>query len=143
MWKRHSAIGALAYPRCGSRPRIFVRTHEHTVRMPEAVAFLEHLHRFVEGPVVLIWDRLNVHRSGVVRDWVAEHTDWIQTAFLPAYAPELNPVEGLWSWVKQGMANLAARHIDDVTRRLRAAIRRARARPTLLRGFLAKTGLSI
>ena len=143
-WKRLSAIGALTYPLDGRAPRVYVRTQLSTVLTPDVVRFLEHLHRFVPGPVVLIWDRLNQHRSVAVREWVAQHADWISLEFLPAYAPELNPVEALWSWVKGSqMANWTAGTIRTVRERLWRASARARRRPHLLWGFLAKAGLSL
>lgn len=143
-WKRMSAIGALTYPLDGREPRVYVHTLMETVRTEHVVRFLEHLHRFVPGPVVLIWDRLNQHRSLAVKQWVDDHADWITLEFLPAYAPELNPVEGLWSWAKGSeMANWAARAIRSVRARLWRAMARARRRPHLLWGFLAKAGLSL
>lgn len=143
-WKRMSAIGALTYPLDGRPPRVYVHTHLETVRTPHVVRFLEHLHRFVPGPVVLIWDRLNQHRSVAVREWAEAHAEWISLEFLPAYAPELNPVEALWSWVKGSqMANWSAETLARVRQRLRRASGRARHRPHLLWGFLAKAGLSL
>ncbi|WP_346268227.1 transposase [Streptomyces sp. SCUT-3] len=43
-----------------------------------------------------MWDNLNVHRDARLRDFIDTH-DWITAFFLPPYAPDLNPVEGVWS----------------------------------------------
>jgi transposase len=49
-----------------------------------------------DAPVVLVWDNLPVHTSLAMRAWLASQQDWLQAEYLPAYAPDLNPVEGLW-----------------------------------------------
>jgi len=49
----------------------------------------------------VVWDRLPAHRSRLVQDYIASLQGWIATAYLPPYAPELNPVEYLWAYWKQ------------------------------------------
>ena len=44
------------------------------------------------GPVVLVWDGLNTHTSRAMRELIAARA-WLTVFQLPAYAPELNPVE--------------------------------------------------
>ncbi|MFF7725870.1 transposase [Streptomyces sp. NPDC008001] len=52
-----------------------------------------------------------------MRAWAAEQ-DWLTLEQLPAYAPELNPVELLWSSIKtRELANLASDHLADVAER--------------------------
>ena len=51
--------------------------------------------------MLLIWDRAQIHRSGRVRHYLERAHGRITTAFLPAYAPELNPVEYLWAYWKK------------------------------------------
>ena len=54
----------------------------------------------------MIWDGAKTHRSHAVRDYVDSLVGHIQIAFLPPYAPDLNPVEYLWAWLKRhAMAN--------------------------------------
>ncbi len=55
--------------------------------------FLEHLMRHIPGKLLIIWDRLSAHRSAFVRDFIAAQDGRITLEWLPAYAPELNPVE--------------------------------------------------
>ena len=49
-------------------------------------------HQQLDGPVVLVWDGLNTHTSRAMRELIAART-WLTVFQLPAYAPELNPVE--------------------------------------------------
>ncbi len=67
---------------------------------PQAVAFLKHLLRHIPGNLLLVWDRLPAHRSRVVQEFVAAQNGRIHTAYLPAYAPELNPTEYVWGHCK-------------------------------------------
>ncbi|MGW1037354.1 transposase [Streptomyces antibioticus] len=83
----------------------------------------------------LDWDGLKAHWSRAMRAWVAEQ-DWLTLERLPAYAPELNPVELLWSPLKKHeLANLA-----DATEQ---GIHRNNHNPQLPWSFLAHTGLTI
>ena len=140
-WKRMSAIGALAYRADGARSRLFLRLKRGPVLAEDFVRFLEHLSRHLRGRVVVIWDRLNGHRSVLVREWTADHPRF-DLNFLPAYAPELNPVEALWSWLKGTcLANCSHDELEPLTQEVRRGARRARQRRALLRGFRRKAGL--
>lgn len=141
-WRRVSAIGGLAYRLDGSEARVFVCMHDDTIRTAEVRRFVSHLHRYLEGPVLLIWDGLNAHRSKAVRDCIAEYR-W-DAERLPAYAPELNPVEALWSWTKSGaLANRGREDLAVLMDAVRRATRRVRRLPSVLGGMLAKAGLSL
>ena len=69
--------------------------------------------------------------------------DWLTVFRLPAYAPELNPVEPVWSHLKRSLANLAKRHLAQLTALLKTMLKRMQYRPALLEGFLASTGLDL
>jgi transposase len=63
---------------------------------------------------------------------------------LPAYAPELNPTEGLWSWLKgTELANLVCPTLQDLVKQAELGIERARRTPQLAYSFLRRTGLSV
>ncbi|MBB6172881.1 hypothetical protein HNR23_002941 [Nocardiopsis mwathae] len=91
---------------------------------------------------MLVWDNLNPHKSARMRAFI-EATDWLSAVHLPAYAPDLNPVEGLWSLIKRGeLANLAVTGIDHLARVVRRPMHRLQHRPEVLMGLLAQTGLA-
>ncbi len=144
-WNNLSVIGALAYrARSPKSARVFLMTHRGAVRSPQIVQFLKHLRRHIRGPVVLLWDGLNAHRSLETRAYLDANRAWLTVHRLPAYAPELNPVEGLWAWCKGTFAaNLCPESLDPVRHQLRCGRRRLARHPDLLRGFLHKAGLSI
>jgi transposase len=62
----------------------------------------------------------------------------------PAYAPELNPAEGLWSNLKsQELANRCETHVQMVTIAARQGANRVRSQRSLLLGFLRHAGLQL
>lgn len=141
-WKRASAIGALAY-RCSGQARAFLRLHDCEVRAPQVRSFLQHLLRHIQGKVVVLWDGLQAHRSKLVREW-AQRKERIELIRLPAYAPELNPVEGMWAWTKTvKLANVAEDSLGPVKARVRNGVRCLRKKHAVLWGFLDKAGLSL
>ena len=68
---------------------------------------------------------------------------WLTVFQLPAYAPELNPVEGVWSSMKRSLANLTKQGVDQLATLIKARLRPMQYRPGLIDGFLAKTGLDL
>ena len=112
---RISAAG-LACCRPGARSRFFYRIRTHTGRQGEHRSLSEAdyadlvnaTHTQLHAPVILIWDNLNVHVSGTMRAFIQAHRDWLTVVRLPAYAPDLNPVEGAWSVMKNSLANLGS-----------------------------------
>jgi transposase len=86
--------------------------------------------------------RLAAHRSRAMQAWLNAQRHWLVVERLPAYAPELNPVEGLWSWLKgTQLANLLCPTLQEVVEQAELGIERARRTPQLAYSFLRRTGL--
>lgn len=106
--------------------------------------FLKTLSRHLPGPVDLVWDRLAAHRGGPVAAWLTRHRRRVRVHLLPAYAPELNPVELIWSHAKTNeLANFAPEDPAILYRRTERALLMIAARPALLRGFVRHCHLSL
>jgi transposase len=100
-------------------------------------------HAQLSGPIVLVWDDLNTHRSAEMRAFLADQ-DWLTVFQLPSYAPDLNPVEGLWSWLRRGpLANVAFTDPEHLIRVVRQGLRKIQYRPHLIDGCLTGTGLAL
>ncbi|MDQ1023163.1 hypothetical protein QF035_000745 [Streptomyces umbrinus] len=87
-----------------------------------------------------VWDNLNTHRAAGMRQYAADH-DWLTICQLPSYAPDLNPVEGIWSLLRRGaLANVAFTDPDPdhLTRTLRRALSQIQRRPDLIDGCLTE-----
>ncbi|MER5325158.1 transposase [Streptosporangium roseum] len=99
-------------------------------------------HHQLGDPIVLIWDNLNTHLTVGMRAFIAE-CDWLSVYQLPSYAPDLNPVEGIWSRLRRGpLANVAFTDPDHLLRVLRRGLRKVQYRSHLLDGCLAGTPLA-
>jgi transposase len=94
------------------------------------------------GPIVVIWDNLNTHVSAAMRELIAAR-EWLHVIRLPAYAPELNPVEHVWSHVKRGLGNLLVRGIDQLVVVVKNRLKWIQYRHELIDAFLAHTGLDL
>ena len=85
---------------------------------------------------MIIWDGLPVHRSRRVREFVAAQRGQIHVESLPAYAPELNPVEYIWGYCKQHeLPNLCPKDLAQLSRAARKALGLMRRRPSLVESF--------
>ena len=94
--------------------------------------------------VMAVWDGLPAHRSKVVHTWLRQQRSWLVVEPLPGYAPDLNPVEGLWSSLKGvELANLAGERLDEVIAAAQRGIQRIRHTHHLAFSFLRYCGLSL
>jgi transposase len=141
-WQQLSAIGALALSPDRSQVRTFLSLHPAPIRAPQVIGFLRSLPRHLRAKVLLVWDRLSAHRAGLTRDWIASQRHWLQLEWLPAYAPELNPVENLWAYLKAGhSANFCALDLADLALHVGRRVRRVRTQDHLPWSFLRHSGL--
>jgi transposase len=145
------SVAGLVCLKPGAPGRFFYRMLVHRRRkgerrsMSEAdyAGLIAAAHRTLAAPVILIWDNLNTHRSKVMREFTSAHPDWLTVIHLPAYAPDLNPAEGAWSNMKNGLGNLAACTLDQLAKTVRNRLQRIQHRPELITGFLGQTGLTL
>src|SRR2546421_577318 len=100
-------------------------------------------HNQLTAPVILIWDNLNTHISQRMRAWIDARADWLTVERLPAYAPELNAVEGAWAHMKNSLGNLAVRDVNQLAAIVKNRLKSIQYRPALIEGFLAQTGLTL
>jgi len=147
----HVSVAGLACYRPGHRSRLIYRLHCYRGRKGETKAFtwieyrdlLLAAHRQLPGGViVLIWDNLNVHLKAELRAFTGAQA-WLQVFRLPAYAPDLNPAEGIWSLLKRAMANFAAADQAGLVRIIKRKLKKIQYRPHLIDGCLAATGLTL
>lgn len=116
--------------------QFYFRLYPGTIKSPEIVDFLGRLQRAIPGKLLIIWDGLRQHRSRLVKDFLARQHGAIHLEYLPAYAPELNPVEYLWGyWKKHELPNFCPKDFPQLTAEARRALRRMQRRPTLVTAF--------
>lgn len=143
-WKKLSLCGVLGYRWDGGRSRLYFQMTPDSYDAVKLIGFIKELKRHFRGRrVILIWDGLPCHRSAVMKQFLSEQSRWLSVERLPGYAPDLNPVEGLWSNVKgQELANQSADDLSQVAQAAVAGLRRVGSQNRLRFGFLHHAGLS-
>lgn len=143
-WKKLSVCSAIAYRWDGQRSRLYFQVIPDSYNGTKLVLFLKELKKHFRGQFVfLIWDGLPGHKSGEMKSFLATQQDWLEVEYLPGYAPDLNPVEGLWGNIKgQELANQSADNLGEVQAAVETGFERVQTCRQLTFGFLEQTGLS-
>jgi transposase len=142
---RHlSAIGALSISPKRRRLGWYLHFHaDRSIRQEQVIRFLRDLLRHVRGEIFLLWDRLNAHRGRQVKRFLERHPR-LHADFLPPYAPELNPNEYGWAYLKgHTLANCCPGDLDELQTTVHELTPEIQDNQSLLRGFVAATELPI
>ena len=108
---------------------LYFEMFPESIKVPQVFFFLRHWLRRIPGPLLIVWDGLAAHRSQLVRDYVTGLEGRIHLERLPAYAPELNPVEYVWAHLKQHeLPNVRAKDLWSLGQMARNKLRRMRRR---------------
>lgn len=139
-----SAIAVLCVAPTRNRLQLVFRLHpDVNVNALLARAFLQQLRRYLAAPITLVWDRLRAHRARLVQRWLGA-TPQIAVFWFPPYAPELNPVEYVWAYLKGNpMANRALTTVEQIARTARRHGRALQHREPLLQSFVRHSGLPL
>jgi transposase len=98
-----------------TRTNCLFRLHEGNIKKEEIVEFLKALKAHLKQPLLVTWDGLKAHRSSWVREYLDGLSGHIQIAFLPPNAPDMNPVEYLWAWLKRhAIANYCPNDLSEL-----------------------------
>lgn len=110
------------------------------------VSFLRGLLRHLRGKVIVIWDGGSNHKGPAIRA-LLDRFPRLTLERLPGYAPDLNPVEMLWAYLKHGlMTNFVPADVLDLERVVLANLKSVRADPKMIRSlwgarsYLSRTG---
>jgi transposase len=139
-WTRDhlSAISAIS-----PAGKLYFHCQDRTLNSTDVVAFLEHLLREVPGRMVLIWDGTPIHRSHLIQEFLATGAAHrLHLERLLAYAPKLNPGEGLRQQLKGvELRNMCCGNLPQLWHELRNAVRRVRRKPRIIQGCFKGAGL--
>jgi transposase len=137
---RISVIGGLSISPKRRRFGFYFRLHPKNVSRDEVQDFLWYLLQHLRGHVIVIWDGARIHhRKGL--DAFCTHYPRLHLEKLPAYAPELNPIEAAWHAVKHPLANGQPDNLQQLGRTLLVSLRKARASQRVLRGCISQSEL--
>jgi len=145
-WDRRDRLSVGAALTVSPRRRrmgLYFRIHSHNIRFGEAIELITLVHRHLRRRFILVLDRYNVHRKAV-RLLREKHPAWFDAEWLPAYAPELNPVEQVWNHSKYSdLANFIPDDLDHLQREVDGSIRGQRCHSDLLRSFFKHAQLRL
>jgi len=138
-WSKVSALVAVS-----PNPHVWVHMVRRAVVSTDVVRFIRAVLRSLPGRrVMLLWDGIRPHWSRHTMRELALHRHRLRVYRLPAYAPELNPVEGANGWAKRDLRGLCPDNTPELMAAIRRAVRRMRRRPRLIRSFFRRPrGLS-
>jgi transposase len=137
-WRHLSAIAGITLW------RFYFRFFPGTIKAAQLVEFLRALAGQIRGKLLVIWDGLPAHRSRLVGQYVEALNGRIVLERLPAYAPELNPVEYIWAYLKtREIANLCLDTIGEVGRYASNRLKSMQRRPQLISAFWKQAELPI
>ena len=107
-WKTLSVIAGLTVW------NFYFQIFEETIKSEQVIEFLKHLLRYIQGDILLIWDRLPAHKSKLTHQFIRDQKGRLEVEYLPPYAPELNPVEYLWAHCKHHeLPNVCPKNLWD------------------------------
>lgn len=143
-YRKVSAMGAVALSPRARRVRLMFRLlPDANFDADQCVAFLRQLKQNTKGPVILVWDRLRAHRSRKVERFVRGQRR-LEIELLPPYAPELNPTEYVWAYLKgSALANLAPHDQDRLQRQTKRSLCELRRHKTLIKSIIRRCPLPI
>jgi len=143
-WDRHDRLSVIAGLTLSARRRrvgLYFAMHEQNIKTPEVEAFVRQVQRHTGRRLIVVMDRLPAHRSAANRLGDDRRFD---IEWLPGYAPDLNPVEAVWSHTKYGdLANYVAEDALDLEIEAELSLDATRDSQKLLRSFFQTARLSV
>jgi transposase len=123
--------------------RLLMQVQERAYTGPDVVRFLKHVLRHIPGKLLILWDGAPIHRSQPIKKFLAEGgAERIHLERLPGYAPELNPDEGIWRYLKRvELQNVCCHDLLELRYELRLATARLRHKRNVIKGCIEHAGL--
>lgn len=139
---RISAISAISVSPVRKRLSLYYRLSSENIRTPDVESFLRQLLRQIPGHLIVVWDNSVTHRGKLVRE-LEQKRERLHIEYLPAYAPELNPDEGVWSQLKGLLANGRPDDVAELEDHLLCRLADIRSSQSKLRACIHKSELPL
>ena len=123
--------------------KLYFRLYPHSIKGQQVVEFLRHILRHIAGKLLIIWDGLPAHHGQTVKDFLrAGGMARIHLQRLPGYAPDLNPEEGVWQYLKRvEMGNICCANMKELYHELGKAMARLRHKQDIILSCFQLAGL--
>ena len=138
--QRLNLIGAWCLTPGGRKVKLHVQATWTAMAGPQVVRFLRLLLRSIRGPLLMVWDKHPIHKRQLVTGFL-EHHPRIEREWFPTCAPELNPMEFVWTQVSEATASTAPHNAHELEINVRRGVARTRGSQKRLRACLAASGL--
>jgi putative transposase len=137
-----SVIGAVSVSPTSHRLGFYFSTEpDGFFTTDKVIEFLKDLLKHLRGPVTVVWDRGNNHKGPLMREFL-KTAPRLHLEMLPPWAPELNPVEPVWSWLKHGeLANYIPDDTDMLDHEILDRLINLKFDPELLRALWNRSDL--
>jgi transposase len=120
-----------------------IKGKEGTFRTSDVIAFLRQLLTSIVGAIGIVWDGVTVHRSAELKQFLEQEPMCarLELVRLPAYAPDLNPAEGVWSYMKGvELRNVACHNLTHLRQVLTDAFARLHHHSHIIRACFYQPG---
>lgn len=142
-WKSLTMAGVLLFTPKGNKARILFKLQPGAMDKYDFIALLKDVGKELNGKkLLLIWDGLPAHRARMVTEYISRQKSWLRVERYPAYAPELSPVEFIWSPIKtKDLAHVPPKGLEHLMKIVRRAFRRIKKNKRILKACLIKAGV--
>ena len=125
--------------------RLFMQTQEPAYTAEAVVGFLRVMLRKIRGKILVIGDGSPIHKGQPITDFLkAGAAKRLHLERLPGYAPDLNPDEGIWNYLKRvELKNRCCRDLAELAVELRRAKERLRHKRDVIRACSLQCGYSV
>lgn len=139
--QRLNLFGALLVTPKLRKIRLSIRSFLCNLRSEHTIVFLKQVLKLVPGNIILLWDSHKIHISPQTQEFL-DHQPRVHEYRFPTCAPELNPVEFVWTQVSEHTAGFAPHNIQELGDRVQAGIARTRGSKNRLLACLKTADLS-
>jgi len=122
--------------------QLYLRLQTESFDSLGVITFLKQLLEEIEGKLLIIWDGAPIHRSREIKLFLAEAAAAsLHLQRLPPYAPELNPDEGIWNYLKGvELKNVCCLSLADLEEKLSEATNNLSAKPEIIKACFQQVG---
>lgn len=139
--QRLNLLGALLISPRGRKMKLSIQSFRENLRGEHVILFLKQILRRIAGPIVLIWDNHPIHQRRLVQNFI-EAEPRLHVYTFPTCAPELNPVEFVWTHVSHATENFAPHDLSELSTKVGSGIAKIRSSKSRLSACFAATHLS-
>jgi transposase len=125
--------------------KLFMQVRKSSYDAEAVIDFLKVLHRKIKGKILIVWDGSPIHRNKKIQAFLsAGAAKWLHLERFPGYAPDLNPDEGIWQYLKRvELGNVCCTDLDQLSTELIRAKERLRYKRDIIKACSLQCGYAV